>query len=52
MNTILTRTNTLFERVKLHNPEAANMKSHHVLRPIPLDQIDRTSGGYGQNTGY
>ena len=48
----LTRTNKLVERVKKHNPEAAAIKSHHVLRPIPLNQIDRTQGGYGQNAGY
>jgi hypothetical protein len=48
----LTRTNKLVERVTAHNPEAANIKSHNVLRPIPLDQIDRTQGGYGQNVGY
>ena len=32
----LTRTNKLVERVKKYNPEAAAIKSHHVLRPIPL----------------
>ena len=48
----LTRTNKLVERVKKYNPEAAAIKSHHVLRPIPLNQIDRTQGGYGQNAGY
>ena len=31
---------------------ASNIKSHHVVRPIPQDQIDRTQGGYAQNPGY
>jgi hypothetical protein len=49
----LTRTGKLIELVKLHNPSAAgNIQDHNVLRPIPLDQIDRTSGGYPQNPGY
>nr|WKN36408.1 RagB/SusD family nutrient uptake outer membrane protein [Tunicatimonas sp. TK19036] len=49
----LTRTGTLVERVKAHNPQAApNIQPFHVLRPIPQDQIDRTAGGFGQNEGY
>jgi len=49
----LTRTGTLVERVRLHNPDAApNIQDYHVLRPIPQDQIDRTQGGYKQNPGY
>lgn len=49
----LTRTGKLVERVKLHNPAAAgNIQDYHALRPIPLDQIDRTAGGYPQNPGY
>ncbi|MEK9741266.1 MAG: RagB/SusD family nutrient uptake outer membrane protein, partial [Flavobacteriaceae bacterium] len=49
----LVRTGKLVERVKAHNSDAAgNIQSHHVLRPIPLDQIDRTEGGYPQNPGY
>jgi hypothetical protein len=49
----LVRTNKLVERVKAHNTDASpNIQAHHVLRPIPLDQIDRTEGGYGQNPGY
>lgn len=43
----------LIERVKLHNPQAApNIQDHHIFRPIPQNQIDRTLGGYGQNCGY
>jgi len=49
----LTRTGTLVERVKAHNSDAKdNIQSHHVIRPIPLSQIDRTKGGYPQNPGY
>jgi hypothetical protein len=49
----LTRTGTLVERVRLYNSDARdNIQSHHVVRPIPLSQIDRTSGGYQQNPGY
>ncbi len=49
----LVRTGKLIERVKAHNIDGSpNIQSHHVLRPIPLDQIDRTEGGYGQNAGY
>jgi hypothetical protein len=52
----LVRTGTLVERVKKHNPDAAPyIQPHHVLRPIPSDQIDRTAGGkdaFPQNPGY
>ncbi|MEM9526890.1 MAG: RagB/SusD family nutrient uptake outer membrane protein [Bacteroidota bacterium] len=49
----LTRTGTLVERVRAHNPEGSpNIQDFHVIRPIPLQQIDRTEGGYEQNPGY
>jgi hypothetical protein len=49
----LVRTGKLVERVKLHNPVAAvNIEPFHVLRPIPQEQIDRTSGDFPQNDGY
>ena len=49
----LVRTGKLVERVKQHNPGGApNIQDFHVLRPIPLAQIDRTSNEYPQNTGY
>ena len=49
----LTRTGTLVERVRLHNSTASpNIQDHHVLRPIPQDQIDKVDGGYAQNPGY
>ena len=49
----LVRTGKLMERVTAHNPQAAaNIKPFHVLRPIPQDQIDRTTNKLEQNTGY
>ena len=52
----LVRTGTLLDRVRKHNPDAApNIQAHHILRPIPSDQIDRTEGGkasFPQNPGY
>ena len=52
----LVRTGTLVDRVRKHNPDAApNIQAHHILRPIPSDQIDRTEGGkasFPQNPGY
>ncbi len=49
----LTRTGKLVEYVKAYNPLGKpNIKDHHVHRPIPQGQIDRTVGGYPQNEGY
>ena len=49
----LVRTGKLVERVRMHNDDAApNIQEFHTVRPIPQDQIDRTSGGYTQNPGY
>lgn len=52
----LKRWGVLVERVQKYNPQAAaNIKPHHVLRPIPQVQIDRTEGGassFPQNPGY
>lgn len=52
----LVRTGKLLERVKLYNTLAApNIKSYHVLRPVPQTQIDRVIGGasaFPQNPGY
>jgi starch-binding outer membrane protein, SusD/RagB family len=44
----------LQERVVAYNPDAApNFDvTKHLLRPIPLDQINRCSNDYGQNFGY
>ncbi len=42
----LVRTGKLLERVKLYNGDAkANIQDKHILRPIPLDQINRTTTG-------
>ncbi|HDS07939.1 MAG TPA: RagB/SusD family nutrient uptake outer membrane protein, partial [Bacteroides sp.] len=48
----LKRTGKLLERVRAHNPDASNIKDFHVLRPIPVNQITRTTNDYGQNPGY
>jgi len=49
----LKRTGTLVARVRAHNPFASsNIQDHHTLRPIPQQQIDRTSNEYPQNPGY
>ena len=48
----LKRTDKLLERVRAHNPEATGIAEHHMLRPIPTNQILRTAGGYGQNPNY
>lgn len=49
----LVRTGKLVERVRLHNPVGApNIQDFHTLRPIPLNQIDRSSNEYPQNPGY
>ncbi len=49
----LTRTGKLVERVKKYNPQASAIQDHHVLRPIPQEQLDRANDGtYAQNPGY
>lgn len=49
----LVRTNKLLERVRLHNPQGGpNIEAKHMLRPIPQDQIDRTSNEFPQNPDY
>ena len=49
----LVRTGKLVERVRLYNDDGApNIQDYHTVRPIPQDQIDRTLGGYTQNSGY
>ena len=49
----LARTGKLIDYVKAYNPlGAGNIQPHHIVRPIPQGQIDRTSGGYPQNCGY
>jgi len=53
----LVRTGKLIDRIKTknYNPEAAaNIKPHHILRPIPQKQIDGVTTGpkYTQNPGW
>ncbi|MBN2174862.1 MAG: RagB/SusD family nutrient uptake outer membrane protein, partial [Bacteroidales bacterium] len=50
----LKRTDKLIERVKAHNPDAANIKDFHVVRPIPQSQIDAVTNKteFTQNPGY
>ncbi len=57
----LNRVGKLVEYVTLYNAQAhsggtlagaVNIKDFHVYRPIPQAQIDRTLGGYAQNSGY
>lgn len=51
----LKRTGKLIERVKAHNELAAAAKhlaEKHLLRPIPLGQLERTTNKMDQNPGY
>ncbi|HYE54415.1 MAG TPA: RagB/SusD family nutrient uptake outer membrane protein [Chitinophagaceae bacterium] len=51
----LKRTGKLVERVRANNPQAgANIKEHHVLRPIPQLQMDAVTNKteFTQNPGY
>ena len=51
----LKRTGKLIDRVTADNPQAApNIKAHHVLRPIPQNQIDAVTNKteFIQNPGY
>ncbi|MFB2119110.1 RagB/SusD family nutrient uptake outer membrane protein [Parapedobacter sp. 2B3] len=53
--TELKRTGKLIERVKLYNErasEANTIEDFHLLRPIPLSQIERSSNTVPQNLGY
>ncbi|MBO9729472.1 MAG: RagB/SusD family nutrient uptake outer membrane protein [Chitinophaga sp.] len=51
----LVRTHKLLERVRLYSDNQKAKESiapKHVLRPIPQDQIDRSSTPFPQNPGY
>ncbi len=40
-------------RIREHNPQAApNVQAYHMCRPIPQQQIDRTTNDFPQNPGY
>ncbi len=52
----LKRWGVLISQVRSHNPDGGgNIQEYHSLRPIPQNQIDRTTGGeqnFPQNPGY
>lgn len=51
----LKRTGKLIEKVKAHNPDAAQyIQPFHTVRPIPQSQIDAVTNKneFKQNTGY
>ena len=51
----LKRTGKLIERAKAMNPWVGDLnfiQDHHLLRPIPLKEIDLSSNGITQNPGY
>ena len=49
----LKRFGQLLDRVRACNPLAAeNLQEHHLLRPVPSTQIDRSTTPFAQNPGY
>ncbi|UBM58706.1 RagB/SusD family nutrient uptake outer membrane protein [Marinilongibacter aquaticus] len=51
----LKRTEKLIERVKKHNPwtrVAGGLEAKHLLRPLPLSELDLASNNVEQNPGY
>ena len=53
----LKRTGKLIERVTKMNPwtskaDKSGLAAHHLLRPIPQHEIDRSAPSLSQNTGY
>lgn len=51
----LKRTDKLLERVRLHNPDAADeIQEYHMIRPIPQTQLDAVTNKseFVQNPGY
>ncbi|MCM4164577.1 MULTISPECIES: RagB/SusD family nutrient uptake outer membrane protein [unclassified Arenibacter] len=51
----LKRTGKLIERANKYNPWTAasgSLDEHHLLRPIPQQEIDLSSNNLGQNPGY
>ena len=48
----LKRTEKLIERAKAMNPWVKTIQSYHLLRPIPLTEIDLSTNEITQNTGY
>jgi hypothetical protein len=50
----LKRTGKLLERVASYNPDITAIQPFHILRPIPLDEIQSllNASEFPQNTGY
>jgi len=53
----LKRTGRLVDRVRMYNrgftsSAPNNIQNHHMLRPIPANQINRTFSNFPQNPGY
>jgi len=53
----LKRTGRLVDRVQMYNrgftsSAGNNIQEHHMLRPIPANQRNRTTSDYPQNPGY
>lgn len=48
----LVRTNSALDRVGSHSKNGQNIQSHHVLRPIPQNEIDLLETPIDQNPGY
>ena len=51
----LKRTGKLIERATKYNPWTAasgSLDEHHLLRPIPQQEIDLSTNNLGQNPGY
>ncbi|MEI6949312.1 RagB/SusD family nutrient uptake outer membrane protein [Paraflavisolibacter sp. H34] len=50
----LKRTGKLLERVQKYNPDITQLKAHHILRPIPLVELQalKNAAEFGQNPGY
>lgn len=51
----LKRTGKLIERATKYNPWTAasgSLDAHHLLRPIPQQEIDLSANNLGQNPGY
>jgi starch-binding outer membrane protein, SusD/RagB family len=48
----LVRTGKALERIKAYSAAGQNIQPHHLLRPIPQNQIDRLSVPFAQNQNY
>ncbi len=48
----LVRTGKALERIKAYSAAGQNIQPHHLLRPIPQNQIDRLTVPFAQNPVY